>query len=57
MIGNIITFNNIYNSLVAAQEAGNVEQIYFYVGRMIYIMVDFDPIEDIDPNFLLNFLT
>ncbi len=47
MIGNIITFNNIYTSLTAAMEAGNTEQVYYYIGRMIYIIVNFEPIDDI----------
>lgn len=45
LIGNIITFNNIYQNIVSASDGGNIPEFYFQVGRLVGIIIDFDPIE------------
>jgi len=44
MIGNIINFNSIYNNILNAQSSGNTGAVYFYIGRLVYLMVYFNPI-------------
>lgn len=46
MIGNILNFNTIYQNIVTANTAGNSANVYFYIGRLAYLIVYFDPIVD-----------
>lgn len=65
MIGNILNFNTIYQNIVNANNAGKYSDVYFYVGRLTYLIAYFDPmvdspllyspVQEIDPiEFLLN---
>ena len=44
MVGNILNFNTIYQNILNAQKAGNIGSVYFYMGRLTYIMIYFQPI-------------
>lgn len=45
MIGNILNFNTIYNNILAADKSGNMGAVYFYYGRLVYLLIYFNPIE------------
>jgi len=46
LIGNIITFNSIYQSIVTAQESQDYETLYYYIGRIFFLIIDFGPLEE-----------
>ena len=46
LIGNILNFNTIYQNIVNANNAGKYSDVYFYIGRLTYLIIYFDPIED-----------
>lgn len=46
MIGNILNFNTIYQSIVNANTAGKLTDVYYYIGRLTYLIVYFDPMVD-----------
>lgn len=46
LIGNILNFNTIYQNIVNANNAGKVSDVYFYIGRLSYLIAYFDPIQD-----------
>jgi len=46
LIGNILNFNTIYQNIVSANAANNTMNVYFYFGRLSYMIVYFDPIVD-----------
>ena len=44
MIGNILNFNTLYTNIVNAQKADKMTDVYFFIGRLTYLIVYFDPI-------------
>jgi len=36
----------LYNSITAAQRSNNTNQVYFQIGRLLYLILIFDPIEE-----------
>lgn len=44
LIGNILNFNTLYTNIVNAQTAGKMTDVYFFIGRLTYLIVYFDPI-------------
>ena len=46
LIGNILNFNTIYQNIVTANAANNTMQVYFFFGRLSYMILYFDPIVD-----------
>lgn len=46
LIGNILNFNTIYQNIVTANTAGKLSDVYFYIGRLTYLIVYFDPMSD-----------
>lgn len=46
LMGNIISFNNIFAKITAAQTAHDQGQVAYQYGRGAYLMVNFSPIED-----------
>ncbi len=44
MIGNILNFNTIYTKIVNANTAGKMSDVYFYMGRLTYLIIYFDPV-------------
>lgn len=44
MIGNILNFNTLYTNIVNAQKAGKMTDVYFFMGRLTYLIIYFDPI-------------
>ncbi|TNV73062.1 hypothetical protein FGO68_gene338 [Halteria grandinella] len=45
LIGNILNFNTIYQNIVNANNAAKLSDVYFYIGRLTYIIIYFDPID------------
>jgi len=45
MVGNILNFNTLYNNILAAEKSGNMGAVYFYYGRLVYLITYFNPIE------------
>ena len=48
LLGNVITFNKLYEKIEEAKEAGNMREIYYWYGRFATLFINFDPIEE-DP--------
>ena len=48
LLANVISFNNIYTSIQENQDAGNDAEVIYNVGRLLRIMLIFDPIEQVD---------
>ena len=46
LIGNILNFNTIYQNIVNANNANKIGDVYFYIGRLSYLIVYFDPLVD-----------
>lgn len=46
LIGNILNFNTIYQNIVNANNAGKLSDVYFYLGRLSYLILYFDPLID-----------
>ncbi|TNV79038.1 hypothetical protein FGO68_gene14823 [Halteria grandinella] len=46
LIGNILNFNTIYQNIVNANTAGKYSDVYFYIGRLSYLILYFDPMVD-----------
>lgn len=46
LIGNILNFNTLYQNIVNANNSSNYRDVYFYVGRLVYLVVYFDPMID-----------
>ena len=44
LIGNILNFNTLYTNIVNAQKADKMTDVYFFIGRLTYLIVYFDPI-------------
>ena len=44
IVGNIITFNNMYNSINASLTAGQIQQVYFQFGKLFYLLINVQPI-------------
>jgi len=45
MLANIISINNIFNSLAEHSDDGNSTGVIYDTGRFIRILVDFEPVE------------
>jgi hypothetical protein len=45
-IGNIITYNNLYQSILQARDKNQTEQVYLLYGRLFYLMIDVQPMVD-----------
>lgn len=46
MIGNILNFNTIYQNIVNANTANKLGDVYFFIGRLTYLIIYFDPMVD-----------
>lgn len=46
LIGNILNFNTLYTNIVNANNAGKMGDVYFFIGRLTYLILYFDPIID-----------
>lgn len=46
LIGNILNFNTLYTNILNANEAGKMSDVYFFMGRLTYLIIYFDPIEE-----------
>jgi hypothetical protein len=46
LIGNILNFNTLYTNIVNAQKANKMTDVYFFIGRLTYLIIYFDPIID-----------
>jgi hypothetical protein len=46
LIGNILNFNTIYQNIVNANNSGKMNDVYFFIGRLSYLIVYFDPMVD-----------
>ncbi len=46
LIGNILNFNTLYTNIVNANKAGKMTDVYFFMGRLTYLILYFDPIEE-----------
>ena len=44
LIGNILNFNTLYTNIVNAQKANKMTDVYFFIGRLTYLILYFDPI-------------
>lgn len=44
LVGNILTFNNIYQNIMQANDSGKISDVYFYLGRLTFLIIYFDPI-------------
>jgi len=44
LIGNILNFNTLYTNIVNANNAGKLSDVYFFMGRLTYLIIYFDPI-------------
>lgn len=45
MVGNIMNFNTLYNNILANEKSENMGAVYFYYGRLVYLLVYFNPID------------
>ena len=45
MVGNVINITNLYNKLRVAQENEDQELVYFITGKIVYYLLDFEPID------------
>ena len=54
LIGNILNFNTIYQNIVNANNSGNMKDVYFFIGRLTYIIIYFDPLVDSSLEFEKN---
>lgn len=45
-IGNIITYNNIYQNILLAKSRNQTDQVYQQYGRLFYLMIDVQPFTD-----------
>ena len=45
LIGNILNFNTLYTNIVNANLAGKMSDVYFFMGRLTYLIIYFDPID------------
>ena len=41
-----MTFNTLYTSITNAYKANKVSDVYYYFGKLLYLIVYFDPIEE-----------
>lgn len=41
-----MNFNTIYTNIVNANKAGKMSDVYFYMGRLTYLIIYFDPITE-----------
>ena len=46
LIGNILNFNTLYTNIINANIAGKMGDVYFFMGRLTYLIIYFDPIEE-----------
>ena len=45
MIGNIITFNSIYQTIVTDEAANKTSDVYFQIGKLMYLILNVKPID------------
>ena len=45
MIGNVITFNSIYTQISNAAEANNTNEVFYQVGRILFLLLEVQPLE------------
>lgn len=45
LLSKVISINNIYNDVVAQQQAGNTLVIYYDLARLVRLLMDFSPVE------------
>lgn len=45
MVGNVITFMNLYKDIEAAVKANETSQVYYYGGALCYLMIKIQPVE------------
>ena len=60
LLGNVITFNNLYGKIEEAIAAENKKEMYYWYGRFATLFINFDPIEtdavDLNDGFDEQFL-
>lgn len=54
LLANVISFNNIYTSLEENLEQNNKTGVWFDTGRLVRIILIFDPIEPVDELYNQN---
>jgi hypothetical protein len=58
MVGNIISFNNLFTKMAIATENEDQKLVWFIWGRLSYKTLDFEPIDDefmpIEESSLIN---
>jgi hypothetical protein len=45
LLGNVVSFQRIYDKMVNAMLIENKAEVYYQLGRLMQIMLDFKPIE------------
>jgi len=46
LLGNVITFNALYNKIVEATRAGNEREMMYWYGRLCTLLINFEPIPE-----------
>lgn len=46
MVGNIIVINTYYNRIVVATNNKDQLQVYYLMGKIFYVLANFQPIQD-----------
>ncbi len=44
LIGNVLNFNQLYNNIMTAAKADRESDVFFYAGRLTYLVLYFDPL-------------
>jgi hypothetical protein len=47
MLGNVISYQRIYDKINTSLEKNNYADVAFQIGRLMNLMIIFDPIDDI----------
>ena len=45
LLGNVVSFQRIYDKVVAAVQTDNTPEVFYQVGRLLQLLLDFKPIE------------
>ena len=45
LLSKVISINNIYNSITTNQQDGNLNGVYYDLGRLTRVLINFDPVE------------
>ena len=50
IVGNVLNFNSIYQNIINASKSGRTTDVYFYFGRLVYLLMEFQPVQVISQN-------